>query len=821
MMKKLFFTCFAMLAFCCLQAQNSNDVRTIVDMNYDWKFHLGDVPRAHETNFNDRQWRTLQLPHDWAIEGEFSHDLPANTGKLPWKGVGWYRKKMELPAEMVRGKKVLLMFDGVMSHPEVYVNGHLAGTWDYGYNSFYIDITPFVRPGRENVFAVKADTRKMESRWYPGAGIYRKVQMIITDPFHFTIWGNHITTPDVTEQYARIRVVDKVEVPSLIESGTYVVHSIVSPEGNVIMQDSTLITGPALHNKPVEVEHWLTLPSPRLWDIDDPVLYQVKARISRGGKILDQTTTPMGLRYFHFDANHGFWLNGRRVQMKGVNLHHDHGPLGGKFYTRAMHRQLEIMKEMGVNALRTSHNTFSPEVLAMCDTMGILVFNEVFDKWDMTAGIAPDTDFEEYMVRNIGNFMKRDRNHPSVIFWSMGNEMTQVQYNINGGIRQLELVMNIARRFDNTRPITIANDRTDGVQWRHWDHYDLHCWNYGRRYIPAREMDPTQAVIISESASTLSTRGFYELPLPESPTDFSASLQVSSYDLNAPVWAEIADLDFFWQDQDRYVAGEYVWTGFDYLGEPTPYNDEAVRNGLVTPEQTARSSFFGIVDLCGIPKDRYWLYKTHWRPHDTIVHILPHWNWEGKGHDVIPVYVYTTGSCAELFLNGHSMGTRCKEPMETEDVKKRYRLMWDSIPWEPGTLKAVAWRDGQPFAEATMQTAEELSQIKLTPDRTTISADGQDLSYILVEAFDQKGVLCPLENSRFEVTVTGAGVLEGLCNGDPQSMEPFWGTSMELFHGKAMIVVRSLKGEKGPVTVQVKVDGVADQEVEIITKIQQ
>jgi len=453
----------------------------------------------------------------------------------------------------------------------------------------------------------------------------------------------------------------------------------------------------------------------------------------------------------------------------------------------------------------------------MCDSMGILVFNEVFDKWNAMAGITPQTDFDEFMERNIANFMKRDRNHPSIIIWGMGNEMTDVQYNENGGIRKLQTVMNIARRYGHTRPITIANDRIDGVEWRHWDHYDLHNWNYGRRYIPAREMDPTKAVIISESASTLSTRGYYELPLPESPTDFSDNLQVSSWDLNAPAWAEIADYDFYWQDQDRYVAGEFVWTGFDYLGEPTPYNDEAVRDGLLTPQQTARSSFFGIVDLCGIPKDRYWFYKTHWRPNDTIVHILPHWNWEEKGIDSIPVFVYTTGSCAELFLNGRSMGLSCKQPMETEDVKKRYRLMWDAIPWEPGNLKAVAWRDGQPFAETTMQTSEEMTQLKLTSDRTQLAANGQDLSYIMIEAFDSNGLPCPLEDSRFEVTVTGAGVLEGLCNGDPQSMEPFWGQSMELFHGKAMIVVRSLKGETGTIKVQVKVNGLTDQVVEIIT----
>jgi beta-galactosidase len=379
----------------------------------------------------------------------------------------------------------------------------------------------------------------------------------------------------------------------------------------------------------------------------------------------------------------------------------------------------------------------------------------------------------------------------------------------------LQTVMNIARRYDHTRPITIANDRTDGIDWRHWDHYDLHCWNYGRKYIPAREMDPTKAVIISESASTLSTRGYYELPLPAGPTDFSPNLQVSSWDLNAPAWAEVADYDFYWQDQDRYVAGEFVWTGFDYLGEPTPYNDKAVRDGLLSPEQTARSSYFGIVDLCGIPKDRFWLYQTHWRPNDTIIHILPHWNWEEMSVDSVPVFVYTTGSCAELFLNGRSMGTRCKEPLERDNILKRYRLMWDNIPWEPGTIKAVAMRDGGIMGEASVKTAGDFSQLKLTVDRIEIAADGADLSYILVEAYDENGVFCPLENTILNVSVNGAGVLEGLCNGDPHSFESFLGNSMSLFYGKAIIVVRSEKGRKGKIEVKVNAGDTATETVEI------
>lgn len=782
--------------------------RLVVNMNTNWRFSLSDDPRAKNTRYDDSKWKEVNIPHDWAIEQEFSHELPANTGKLPWKGVGWYRKSFTTHSGIVSGSRTYLIFDGIMSHPEVYINGKLAGSWDYGYNSFYLEISNLINPGKANQLAIRVDTRKTGSRWYPGAGIYRKVQMLHVHPVHFEIWGNQITTPDITEQYARIRVTDKILTNEMKDSGYTVVHGIYSPDHILILEDSTLLSSSKSNRSSETIEHWFTLPNPRLWSVESPVVYTMRAQIRYKGLTIDETYTPFGIRYFRFDPLAGFSLNGNRIQIKGVNLHHDHGPLGARFYTSAMYRQLKIMKEMGCNAIRTSHNPAAPELLAMCDTMGFLVFNEGFDKWNATAGLTEDMDFDEFMKRNIKNFMLRDRNHPSVIVWSMGNEMTDVQYNENEGLLKLQKVISFARENDVTRPVTIANDRAESAALRHFDYYDLHCWNYARRYAAAREVEPDKAVIISESASTLSTRGYYEIPLPAAPTDFSENLQVSSYDLNAPSWAEIADYDFLWQDLDRFVSGEFVWTGFDYLGEPTPYNDEAVQKGTLKKEQTARSSFFGIVDLCGIPKDRFWLYKSHWRPDDTIVHILPHWNWEGSNHSSIPVFVYTTGSCVELYLNGQSLGVKCKSPLDREDPKRRYRIWWDSVAYSPGEITAVAYRDGKILGTASVKTAGEFREMRLTADKKILSADGEDLTYILVEALDDKGNMCPLENSSIKVTVNGAGTLEGLCNGDPQSFEPFFGNSIQLFHGKAVIVVKSIKDVPGGIEVVTESEGV-------------
>lgn len=784
--------------------------RTLNTLHDGWKFFRGAHAQGAAVGLDDKNWQSVTVPHDWAVAGPFIPDGDGNTGKLPWKGEGWYRRALDIPASMA-GKHIYLLFDGVMAFPKVYVNGQLAGEWDYGYNSFYLDITGFINPGAVNLLAVHADTRQHDSRWYPGAGIYRKVQMLVVDPVHVDIWGAYATTPIVKPHYADVRVQTTVNNFSGQTDTVRLLHEAISPAGAVVARGETAGLIRAGQSKMLEAT--LTLNNPRRWDIDSPVLYEIRTTVRSGGRETDVYTTPFGVRTIRFSADHGFYLNDRRVQLRGVNLHHDHGPLGAAFYPRAMERQLEIMKAMGVNAIRNSHNVAAPELAELCDRMGLLLFNEVFDKYDAKAGITANTDFEEFAQRNIRNFVLRDRNHPSVFLWSVGNEIGDVQWNINNGFHRLKTMVDHVKKYDPTRPVTLVNDSQESAKLRHFDYYDVHSWNYGRRYQLARQMEPNKAVIISESASTVSTRGFYEFPLPEEKTDFTKSLQISSYDLNAPWWAEVSDDDFMWQQEEPYVAGEFVWTGFDYLGEPTPYDNNSVKGMGMTGREASRSSYFGIVDLVGIPKDRFYLYKSYWKQEDTAIHILPHWNWPDRVGKNVPVFVYTNGDCAELFLNGKSLGKQCKNPGSGNSVE-RFRLMWRDVVYEPGELRVAAYKEGQKLGESVIRTAGKPSRLKATADRAEIMAGGLDLSYILVEALDENGNPAPLAGNKVEISVEGAGSLAGADNGDPQSFEPFQDEQVSLFFGKAMIIVRS--GQKpGRVAIKVQAEGMQGDSVEV------
>jgi beta-galactosidase len=791
-----------------------SNARELVNLNSNWRFILGDPENAQALDFDDFGWSEVSIPHDWAIYGPFDHNLPANTGKLPWKGVGWYRKTYELKPEY-KGKQIYLIFDGIMAFPKVYVNGQLAGEWDYGYNSFYLNITDLISYDRQNLIAIKVDTRNHDSRWYPGAGIYRKIQMLVVDAIHVNVWGTNVNTIKVDYEQAEIQVTTAVNNFSPNDEELLIETYIIDPSGKEVA--SNLYKQKLDKEKSTDLIQKLIIENPMRWDVDYPNLYKLKTVLKTSNKECDIYYTNFGIRTIEFTADDGLWLNGRRLQLKGVNLHHDHGPLGAKFYKRAMERQLEIMKEMGCNAIRTSHNVAAPELLSLCDSMGILVFNEIFDKWDQKADYLKQNDFMEFGERNVRNFVMRDRNHPCVFLWSVGNEMGDIQWNIDNGLEKLQAMVGFIRKYDNTRPVTMVCDASGSVKWQHFDYYDVHCWNYGRRYLPARQMDTTKAVIISESASTVSTRGFYELPLPEKKTDFTNSLQVSSYDLNAPEWAEIADDDFLWQQLDTYVAGEFVWTGFDYLGEPTPYNDEAVKEGRIMKNQSANSSYFGIVDMCGIPKDRYYLYRSYWAPENTTVHILPHWNWEGKEGQNIPVFVYTNGDCAELILNGVSQGNQCKKP-DSENSTERFRLMWNDIKYLPGQLKAVAYKNDKKIGEDIINTAGGPYQIKLTPDRSQLIADGEDLSYILVEAFDKVGNLCPLADNLIHFKLEGPSVIEGVGNGNPQSIEPFISEQRNLFYGKAMLIIRTLENKRGDIKVSATSEGLESSKITLISK---
>lgn len=627
--------------------------------------------------------------------------------------------------------------------------------------------------------------------------------MMFTSKIHEEIWGTYITTPVVTRSYAEVRTLTNVKNQSTEEKRIVVESIVISPEGNQLVKSKSKERKVSPRGA-FEFDNWITVATPRFWDVETPVLYTLRTNVIIDGQVVDSNETPFGFRTFEFTANNGFFLNGRRLQIKGVNLHHDHGPLGAAFYTRAVERQLEIMKAMGCNAIRTSHNVCAPELIELCNKMGFLVFNEAFDKWDKTAGITDETDFYEFGERIIKNFVMRDRNNPSVFIWSVGNEMGEIQGNSKYGLKKLAAMVGFVRKYDISRPVTMACDQDQNARWRHFDYYDIHAWNYSQRWEVARKLDPSKAVIISESASTLSTRGFYELPLPQNPTDFTKSNQVSSYDVHAPSWAEVCDDDFMWQENDKYIVGEFVWTGFDYLGEPTPY-------------MSSRSSYFGIVDLCGIPKDRYYLYKSYWKSEQDMVHILPHWNWAGYEGKNVPVFVYTNGNEAELFLNGKSLGKKSKNP-KSKISMERYRLMWNDVIYEPGELKAVAYKDGKNIGEAIVKTAGEPYSIKLSPDRSTINATGNDLCYILVEVYDKDGNLCPLSDNLINFSIKGPAEIAGVGNGNPQSHEPFVATYLKLFNGKAMLIVKTIANKTGKISIGASAKGLKSAEVSLISK---
>lgn len=785
-----------------------SQTRTTVPLKGEWKFFKGALDNPTAISFDDSSWQSIEVPHDWAISEDFIIDGDGNTGKLPWKAEGWYRKSLDIPLSY-QGKNVKLIFDGVMAFPKIYVNGSLAGTWDYGYNSFYIDITDKLNYGGSNVLTVYADTRNHDSRWYPGGGIYRKVEMLVTDPIHVNVWGTYITTPIVKTNYADVRVSTSVRNTTSFEEIIDVEQLVFNSEGQEIARKSIQHTIPSRQSSDFEVT--LQIMNPLLWSTENANIYTAISKVYKNNRLVDTYKTNFGIRTIRFTADDGFYLNDKRLQLKGVNLHSDFGPLGMAFNTRAMERQLEIMKSMGVNAIRNSHNVAAPELLDLCDKMGLLFFDEIFDKYDAKADILETTSFEEFAHRNIKNFVERDRNHPSVFLWSVGNEIGDVQWNINNGFKKLHTMINYVNKYDPSRPTTLVCDNLESAALRHFDYYDVHAWNYGRRYRLARQLEPNKSVIISESASTLSTRGFYEFPLPKEKTDFTKSLQLSSYDLNAPWWAEIADDDFMWQQDEPYIAGEFVWTGFDYLGEPTPYNNDAVKKIGMTDKEASRSSYFGIVDLVGIPKDRYFLYKSYWKPEETTIHILPHWNWKGREGQNVPVFVYTNGNCAELFLNEKSQGRQCKKPSSSVSTE-RFRLMWMDVIYESGELKVVAYKAGKVIGENSVKTAEEPVQLRLSPDRSMLQANGEDLSFILVEALDKHGNLYPLADQEVKISVDGPAIIAGVGNGNPQSFAPFQAAEVRLFYGKAMII---LKTEKTAGKIELSVDSGSLNEAKI------
>ena len=767
--------------------------RQVVNFNGDWKFAKGGQKGAETVDFNDSSWKAVRLPHDWAIAGPFNPQEDGYAGKLPWWGQGWYRKSFKLD-KADAGKRVYFDFDGVMAFPKVYVNGQLAGEWDYGYMSFRVDATPFVKFGADNTIAIYADTRNHGTRWYPGAGIYRKVTMTINEPLHIAHWGTYITTSEVSEASAKISVRSTIENHSKDKSKVSVEVALIGPDGKTAVVLKTA-GSPIPAGETQEISQSVVIPNPQRWDITSPKLYTAKTIVRQGGKIVDTDTATFGIREFKFTADDGFHLNGKRVQLHGVCLHHDQGALGGAFHTRAMERELEIMRDMGVNAIRTSHNPPAPELLELCDRMGFVVWDECFDKWDKTADRFDPNNMplEQYGEKQIRNFVQRDRNHPSIVVWSIGNEIDSPPRDPQGLTKErVKFMSDFVRKYDLTRPVGMACCFPSQVAKSVFDSLDLAGWNYQRRYAQYRQKYPDKPIIYSESASALSTRGFYDLPLKGSKTQYSKEFQVDSYDRNAADWSDIADREFNLMEKDTFVAGEFVWTGFDYLGEPTPYSKQA------------RSSYFGIVDLAGIPKDRFYLYRSHWRPDVTTVHILPHWNWPDRIGQNVPVYVYTNGDTVELFLNGNSLGkqTKAKEagPSYYGSIDK-YRLCFNDVNYEPGELKAVAYKDGKEIGQEVMRTAGEPAKIRLTPDRKDLSVTGDDLCYVLVEALDANFVPCPLADNLVKFKVNGPAEIAGIDNGNPLSYEPFQDSEHKLFCSKAVLILRAKEGKGGNILI--------------------
>ncbi len=776
------------------------------NFNSDWKFSRGAHPGAEAVSFDDASWTPVRLPHDWAISGPYEPEGDGHTGKLPWRGEGWYRKKFSLPASDT-GKQVYLDFDGVMAMPVVYVNGREAGRWDYGYMSFRVDATSFVRFGGSNVVAVHVDTRQHNSRWYPGAGIYRKVQLLVSDPVSIAHWGTFVTTPEVSDANATVRVQTTVENHRDHATAVWVENLILDPAGAQVAKEP--MTGMISGNGTREFDQSLKVSEPERWDVKMPKLYRVVSRVLADGQQPDVKETPFGIRTFEFTADDGFRLNGRRLQLYGVCLHHDQGPLGAAFFPRAMERQLQIMKDMGVNAVRTSHNPPAPELLDLCDRMGLVVWDEAFDKWDGTSTRPGDVPILDYNRKQIQSLVRRDRNHPSIVVWSAGNEIFNLERGeVPNGVELLRQLVQVFKELDPTRPVTLAHAVPESARTPLDDSLDVAGWNYQRRYSIEREVRPKLPIVYSESASAYSTRGYYQIPHPADKVDYSPTAQITSYDRNCATWADLADTEFALMERDRFVAGEFVWTGFDYLGEPVPFISEgwgSFNKRKLAKAEEGRSSSFGIVDLVGIPKDRFYLYRSYWAPEKTTVHLLPHWNWPDRVGANVPVYVYTNGDSAELFVNGKSQGRKSKDP-QAANVMDRYRLRWEDALYQPGELKAVAYQGTRQIGTAAMRTAGEPAALRLTPDRNSLKASGEDLCYVLVEALDKDGILCPLAMNQVQFEVSGPATIAGVGNGDHHFPHEYVANSVPLFYGKAMLILRTDEGRGG--AIRVKASGV-------------
>ena len=811
-MKTVNLTMFSAVAAILLPL-SSSAARTVEDFNGGWEFSRDRV-----------EWRAVDVPHDWAIEGPFDPEGEFDTGKLPWKGVGWYRKTIVMDAAP-KNRRVFLDFDGVMCEGTVYVNGEACAHQLYGYLGMRADATPYLFAGKNEIL-VKADTTKLKSRWYPGAGIYRRVRKIETGDVYLDDRDIAVTTPEVSSERATIRVRgmatsrrgEPVEMPVLV--------SVASPSGAEVASARTVAKMDPYSCGEFDVS--LAVLKPQLWEMKPgAALYTTRVSIGDG---LDNVEFRTGMRSFRFDADEGFFLNGKHVQLKGVCLHSDLGILGMAFNRSAMRRELGIMQDMGANALRTSHNAPAPELLDLCDEMGIFVWDECFDKWNATCARG-DEPLEEFVAAKLAEFARRDRNHPSVFVWSMGNEIAFGMACPPGqehwaGSPALGTSAERCSRFrdailaeDATRPVGMGCCFQVAAAKGHFAPLDITGWNYRQQYGEMRRCHPDKPLVYSESASAFSNYGYYADRLPTNKTDYAVGdLSVDSYDLNSAVWSDIPDWEFARMERDRFVAGEFVWTGVDYLGEPSPYRALDVNGRKVSRSESARSSHFGICDLLCFPKDRTYLYRSYWNKDAFTLHIVPdHWTFPERKGRAFPVYVYTSADEAELFLNGRSLGRRRKDPTASLEggyynVMKRYRLMWEDVAYEPGEIKAVAYgADGVVLGEEVLRTAGAAKSVVLSPESAVLPACRDELVFVKVTLADADGTPVPRDSRRISFAVEGPGEIVSVGNSDPRGIDSFKDTSSHpLCNGRAGLAIRRVGA--GEVVLRASADGLAPAE---------
>ena len=794
--------------------------RTHELFDFDWKFFRGESQNAQTPEFKDAGWRSVNLPHDWSIErvpgsaGIFDQKLDQGEGCLPG-GIGWYRKTFTLPAA-AKGKRIFIEFEGVFMQSELWLNGKSLSTHPYGYTPFEVDLTDLVKWGEPNVLAVRCHVEQPCSRWYTGAGIYRHVWLTMTEPVHVASRGTTITTSEIGRERATVHVNTQLLNQGSLRNDVELRTTLLDPAGKKICSAAQKAMEGVAH---ASLDQQFEVKSPELWSLEKPQLYTVTTEVLVHGKIADRNQTPFGIRTIEFTTENGFLLNGSRVQIKGVCNHHDQGCLGAAAYDRALERQIEILKSMGCNAIRTSHNPPAPKLLELCDRMGMLVMDEAFDEWKKNkTTLGYGRFFDEWSEPDLVNMIRRDRNHPSVVLWSIGNEIIE-QGDDNGGEMATRLVQ-ICHREDPTRPVTSACSNPGGATKTGFAQaLDVFGINYNLgAYYPNHGKFK---LIASETASDLSSRGEYHFVEKDGALNIQAlhSFQATSYDLFHPDWAVYTEYQLKAIADAYWVAGEFVWTGFDYIGEPTPFPWPAV------------SSYSGILDLCGFPKDRFYLYQSRWsdRP---MVHILPHWNWaqyEGKS---IPVWCYSNAESVELFLNGKSLGEKRMDEgtLQTFVIDQHkendgtftpvtqesgwYHAAW-AVPWQPGSLKAVAKRNGKIIAVDEVVTAGKPTRLALTVDRKKIEANGQDLAYVTVKVVDEKGHLCPEANPLVKFELTGPGKIAGVGNGDATSHEDFQASQRSAFHGLCQAVLQGCRNTPGRLHLKARAEGLQEAEISI------